>query len=80
MDHNQSQARCVLLFPFLAALQHMALLGQGSDPSHSCDLSHSCSITESLAHCARLGIEPVSQGSQDAADPAEPQQELPSVF
>ena len=54
----------------------MEFLGQGPDPSHSCDLSHSCSNARSLTHCARLGIEPANQCSQDAADPIVPQQEL----
>lgn len=61
-------------FPFLATLWHMDFLGQGSNPSHSFDLSCSCSNNaRSLTHCARPGIEPVSQGSQDAADPFVPQ-------
>ena len=38
---------------FLAAPQHMDLLGQGSDLSHSCNLSHSCGNAGSLTHCAR---------------------------
>ena len=47
-------------FSFLAALQHMEFLGQGSDPNPGCDNSRS------LTHCARLGIEPESQCSRDA--------------
>ena len=46
------------LFSFLAARQHVEFPGQGSDPSHSCDLS--CGNTRSLTLCAWLGIEPVS--------------------
>ena len=42
------------------------LPGQGSDLSQSHDLSHSCGNMGSLTHCARLGIEPASQCSQDA--------------
>ena len=61
----------------LATLQDMEFLVQGSDLSHSCDLSCSCSNAGSLTHRARLGIEPpTSQGTQDAANPIEPQQEL----
>ena len=36
----------------------MELLGQGSDPSHSCDLSHRCSNAEPLTNCAGLATEP----------------------
>ena len=37
----------------------MQLLGQVSDPSHSCNLSHSCgNASGPLNHCARLWIEP----------------------
>ena len=31
-----------LIFSFLASLWHIVFLGQGSDPSHSCNLPHSC--------------------------------------
>ena len=65
---------------FLATLQHTEFLGQGSDPSCSCNLSHSCGNAGSLTHCARLEIEPVSQGSQDAVNPDGPQQELRESF
>ena len=61
---------------FLATLWHMEFLGQGSDPSHSCDLCDICGNTGSLTHCARLGIEPVSQRSRDAAHTVGPQQVL----
>ena len=43
---------------FLAALRHMESLGQGSNLSQSSDLQHSCNDTESLTHCAGLGIKP----------------------
>ena len=66
-------------FFFLAAPWHMEFLGQGSDLSHSCDLSCSCSNAGSLTHCARPGIEPRSQHSQDAANPSAPQWELPDL-
>ena len=52
------------------------LQGQTSDPSHSYKLSHSYGNTGSLTHWAGLGIEPVSQCSQDVADPIAPQREL----
>ena len=35
-------------FPFLATMQHMEVLGQGSDLSCSCDLCCSCCNTESF--------------------------------
>ena len=41
----------------------MEFLGQGSDPSHGCDLSW-CNAGF-LTHCARPGMEPASQRSQD---------------
>ena len=63
-------------FHFLGVLWHMEFLGQGSDLSCSCDLSHSYGSVGSLAQYARLGIEPVSQHSQDASDPIGPRQEL----
>ena len=60
-----------LLFPVLAALQHVEFLGQGSD------LSCSCGNAGSPTLCAKLGIEPESQCSRDAAGPAAaPQREL----
>ena len=44
---------------------------------HSCNPHSSCSnTTRSLTRCAGPGIEPVSQGCRDAADPAAPPQEL----
>ena len=61
-------------FSFLAALQHMELPGQGSDPCCSHGLCRS--NTGSLTHCAGLGIDPATQWSRDAADPTAPQQEL----
>ena len=54
-------------FPtFLPAQQHMEFPGQVSDQSHSCDLHHSCGNTGFLTHCARPGLQPVSQPSRDA--------------
>ena len=63
----------------LASLQHMEFPGQGSYPSCTCDLHHSCGNAGSLTHCARPGIDPVSQHSRAAADPVMPQQELQIV-
>ena len=65
-------------FNFLATPQHMEPLSQGLDLSCSCDLCHDCGNARSPAHCAELGIKPVSQRSRDAADPIVPQQELPN--
>ena len=62
--------------------QHMEFLGQGSDPCHTCDqccncsCSCSCGNSGSLTHCARLGIEPVSQRSRDAIYPVVPWRKL----
>ena len=47
----------------------MEFLGQGSDPSHSCNL---CSNEGSLTHYAGLGVEPASHCSQEAMDPVVP--------
>ena len=63
-------------FSFLASLQCMEFLDQLSGPSHSCDLSHSCGNARTLTHCARPGIEPASQCSQDTADSIAPHWEL----
>ena len=54
----------------------MDFQGQASDLNRTYDLSHNCGNAGSLTHCARLGIEPVSQSSQDAANPVTPRQEL----
>ena len=54
----------------------MELPSQGSDPSHSCEHSPSCSNARALTHCVGPGIKPLSQCSQDAADPVAPQQKL----
>ena len=57
-----------IFFSFLAALQHMEFPDHGSYLSHSFDLSHSCSNAGSLTHCARPGIKPEFQPSQDTTD------------
>ena len=63
-------------FSFLVTLWHMEFLGQGSDLSHSYDPSRSCGNAGSLIHCAGPETEPVSQCSQDDANPVVPQWEL----
>ena len=70
----------IIFFPFLATPWHTDFLGQGSDPSRSRELRRSCGNTGSLTHCAGLGIEPVSQCFQDAADPVVPQWECLKNF
>ena len=67
-------------FFLFAAPWHMELASQGLDVSSSCDLNCWCSKARSLTHSARLGIEPTSQCSQDAANPVSPQWELPDAF
>ena len=57
----------VVFFSFLATPRHLELPGQGSDPSHNCDLSHG--NAKSLTHCARLRTEDSSQRSQDPVGP-----------
>ena len=52
-----------LFMCFLASPRYLEFPGQGSDQSRSCNLCYSCNNTGSLTHCARLGIEPVSQCS-----------------
>ena len=61
----------------LATSWHMEFLGQKPDLSCRCDLHcHSCSNARSLTPCAKVGIEPASQGASDTADRVAPQQEL----
>ena len=69
LRHN-GNSKSNSLFFFLTTLRHMEFLGQGSDPICSCDNAGF------LIHRARLGIELVSQSSQEAGDPIGPQQEL----
>ena len=57
-----------LFFPSLSASPcHIEFPGQGSDLSGHRDLNHSCRYAGSFTHCARLGIKPLPQRSQDAA-------------
>ena len=62
--------------PFLAAPWHMEFLGQGSDPSCSCNLCQSCGNARSLTDCAQPGLGPVSQCSREAASPIAQEREL----
>ena len=64
----------LFLKKFLDTLQYMEFPGQGSDSICGYDLSCSCSNAGSLTLCARQGIKPVSQCSQDSTDPIVPQQ------
>ena len=48
---------------FLAAPQHVEFLGQGADPSHSCDYTTAVAMPDPLTH--RPGIEPVSWRCRD---------------
>ena len=56
-------------FFFLATPQHMEILGQGSNLSHSCDIQSSCSNTGSLSYCPASGIKPTYQCFRDATNP-----------
>ena len=75
-DDLLGQGIVTLFFFFMAARWPVEFPGQGSDPRHNHYLSRSCGKAESLTHCARLGIEPVFQGSRDANDPTAPQWNL----
>ena len=66
----------LFFFPFFGCHGHMGFQGQESDPSPGCDLCHSCGNAGSLTHCARPGIEPASQRSQDITNPSAPQREV----
>ena len=68
----------LLLISFLATQRAVEFLGQGSEPSRSCDLSQS--NAGSLTNCAGPGIEPATQHSQDATSPVAPQQKLLFFF
>ena len=62
-----------ILFYFIFWL--LEFLGQGSDPSPRGNLRRSCGNAGSLTLCAKLGVEPVSQCSQNAAKPVTPRWE-----
>ena len=70
----------IFFFSFLATSWHMEFPGQGSDPSHSCNLRHSCGNTGSLTHCAEPRIKPVYWHCRDASDPVVVQQGLQFIF
>lgn len=63
------------IFSFLAT-PHIQFPGQRSDLSPSNDLSHNCSNPGSLIYCARPGIKPMAQCSQDTCNPIAPQWEF----
>ena len=66
----------VIFFFSLSLFWPMEPLGQGSDPSHSCNLHHSCgnvATPDSLTHYTQPGIEPVSCSCREAANPIAPQ-------
>ena len=54
--------------------------GPGNRSQMKLNLSHSCGNPGSLTHCARLGIEPMSQHSQDATNAIVLQWELLLLF
>lgn len=58
----------------------MEFLGQGSDPSYSCDLHCSYSNTGVLIHCAGPGNKIVSQDSRDTINPTVPQPQLQNDY
>ena len=59
MAQGDARVTAVALFSFLSDCTHgiWKFLGQGSNPSSSCDLRHSCGHPGPLAPCSRLGIE-----------------------
>ena len=57
--------------------------GQGSDPSHGCDLrlyAPAAAMQDSLTHCAGQEIEPASWHHRDTTVPIVPQQQLLSLL
>ena len=71
-----TEVLALCLFSFLATLPLTEFPGQGSDASYGCDCCCSCGNIGSLTRCTGLGIKPVSQRAQDAADPVAPEREL----
>ena len=69
-----------LFFTFLAALQPMEFLGQGSKVNQICNLCHSCSKAGSLIHCTRQESNPHPCLCRDTIDLVAPQQEFPKSF
>ena len=54
--HAQWFQERIFFFSFLALHVIQKFLGQGLNPSHSCNLCHRCSNAGSLTYCARLGL------------------------
>ena len=73
---NLPPYKSFLFFCFFFFFSFWPLLGQASDPSCIHDLSCTCGTAGSLTHCDRLDVKPVTQHSQDAANPIVPEQEL----
>ena len=73
---------CVLLhilfffFSFLATPWHMEFPGQGSDPSHSCNLYCCCNNARSFNPLCRAGDQTCVPALRDATDPVAPEQEI----
>lgn len=59
----------ISFFSFLAAPQYVEFLGQGLDPSGSCDLCCSCGNSGSFNPLCHPGIEPAAWCWREAADP-----------
>ena len=67
---------------FLAAPQHIELLGQGSDPAAVATYALAAAMPSPLTHGAGQGSWPYSfcPGCRDTADPVSPQLELLDPF
>lgn len=61
---------CLFVFSIFGLPEAYGFRGQRADPSYS------CGNVGSLTHCTCLGIEPVSQHSQEAANLVGAQREL----
>lgn len=70
-----SGSSCPLSFSFSAALQHVEVQGQGSDPSRSCHLSPTPQQQQHQSFNPLCHRE-LNQRCRVATNPAEPQQEL----
>ena len=83
-----SRSRGLLIFfffyslSFLAAPQHMELLGRGSDPAAVATYALAAAMPSPLTHGAGQGFWPYSfcPGYRDTADPVSPQLELLDPF
>ena len=65
---------------FNTSFLYMEFLGQGSDPSCSCDLRHNCSNPGPLTHCAGPGVKPMPWHCRDTANPIASQWERQYKF